>query len=554
MPGAASQTLPLRAASLVTVGRSRVATQLGIVAAAQPLAAQAGAQVLARGGNAVDAAIATNAVTGVVEPFMNGIGGDLNALIYISKTGRLYGLNATGWTPAALTLEHIKSQREQQIVGIDAVTVPGAVAGWEALRSRFGRLPMDVLLAAAIHYAEHGFPVSDEMAYWWAHAGELFANTPGFAQTYQNAGRWPGAGEVFRNPNLASSLRLIAARGPAGFYEGAIASAIVALSRQLGGLMSAQDLREYTPEWVEPISINYRGWTVSELPPNTQGIAALIMLGIMERFDLSKKGFHSPEALHIMIEAKKLAYAEMLRYVGDPRFSDVPTERLLSREHADGLARRIDLTRANCHVEPSHLSGFSNIPSGETTYVAAIDRDGNIASLIQSLFGHFGSGLIPAGTGFALQNRGVAFSLSEQSPNVLAPRKRPFHTIIPGFMQKGRAQIGFGIMRGLNQAQAQAQFVANVVDYGMDIQQALEAGRFAKLTFEGCDVDVEILVPEKTRSELVSMGHQVRVQPLRSELFGFGHAVMGSGAVHFGASEPRWDGAAIPEPTGLLSR
>jgi gamma-glutamyltranspeptidase / glutathione hydrolase len=546
--------LPSRSPPLVVVGRSRIATRWGVVAAAQPLAAQAGAQILALGGNAVDAAIATNAVTGVVEPFMNGIGGDLNAIVYVAKTKQLYGLNATGWSPAALTLDHVKSCRRGQIVGIDTVTVPGAVAGWEALRTRFGKLAMDTTLAAAIHYAEDGFPVSDEMAYWWARSGEPFAKTAEFAGIYKPAGQWPGAGEVFRNPAVAKSLRLVAARGRAGFYEGEIASAIVSLSHELGGLMSAQDLREYTPEWVEPIAVNYRGWRVSELPPNTQGIAALIMLNIMERFDLSGMGFHGPQALHVMIEAKKLAYAEMLRYVGDPRFSDIPTDELLSREHADRLARRINLNRANCHVEPSRLSGFSDIPSGETTYMAAIDREGNVVSLIQSVFGYFGSGLVPAGTGFVLQNRGIAFSLVPQSPNVLAPRKRPFHTIIPGFMEKDGVQIGFGIMRGLNQAQAQAQFVANIADYGMDIQQALEAGRFAKHTFEGCDVDVEALVPEKTRAELVSMGHRITVQPPRSGLFGYGHAVMGNGEVHFGAAEPRWDGAAIPEPPPVNSR
>lgn len=541
-----------RPAPLVVVGRSRVASQLGIVAAAQPLAAQAGAQILASGGNAVDAAIATNAVTGVVEPFMNGLGGDLNALIYVAATGKLYGLNATGWSPAALTLAHILERRGGQISGIDTVTVPGALAGWEAMRTRLGRLPLAAALAPAIYYAEQGFPLSDEIAYWWAQAGEPFASDCEFARIYRPGGRWPRAGELFRNPELGRSLRLLAAHGPAAFYSGEIAARILALSGRLGGVLSAQDLSEYRPEWAAPISSHYRGWTVWQLPPNTQGIAALIMLNIMQRFDLRAEGFHSPRALHIMIEAKKLAYAEMLRHVGDPRFSAVPSAALLSEQHSDRLASRIDLERAAARIEPASLEGLGSAPSGETTYLAVIDQEGNIVSLMQSLYGYFGSGLVASGTGFALQNRGIAFSLVEATANSLAPRKRPFHTIIPGFMQKQDTQIGFGIMHGLNQAQAQAQFVANIADYDLDIQQALEAGRFSKLTFDGCDVDIETLIAESTREKLVSLGHQVRVQPQRTEHFGYGQAVMGSGdGVHFGASEPRWDGAAIPQAPHL---
>jgi gamma-glutamyltranspeptidase/glutathione hydrolase len=306
----------------VVVGRSRVATRYGIVAASQPLAARAGVQILERGGNAVDAAIAANAVMGLVEPQSNGIGGDLFAMVYEAKSGTLRGLNSHGWAPSALTPAVLRSQgiTEMPSGGIHTVTVPGCVAGWEALRTRLGRLPMSDLLAAAIVYADEGFPVSDVIAAHWAALEEKLAAEPTAHSTYLPNGRAPRTGEVFRNPDLAASLRLVAARGPAGFYTGRTADAILAISRAKGGAMSAADLSDFEPEWVEPISTIYRGWTVYELPPSTQGIAALMMLNLMEPFPLADYGFHSARALHVMIEAKKLAYADMLQYVGDPRF------------------------------------------------------------------------------------------------------------------------------------------------------------------------------------------------------------------------------------------
>ena len=358
----------------------------------------------------------------------------------------------------------------------------------------------------------------------------------------------PRAGEVFKNPDLAGSFRLIAAQGRAGFYEGKTAEAILAISREKGGTMTAADLREYQPEWVEPISTTYRGWTVSELPPNTQGIAALMMLNLMEPFPMAEYGFHSTKAMHVMIEAKKLAYADMLRYVADQKFAKTPVPAMLSKTHANDRARLIDPAKAACTVEPSVFDGLTNSPGGDTIYLSVIDKEGNIVSLIQSLYGSFGSGLVAPGTGIMLHNRGGLFTLDEKHPNALAPRKRPLHTIIPAFMQKGDVKIGFGIMGGFNQAQAHAQFVADIADYGLDIQQALEAGRFTKGSFTGCDVQVEALVPEKVRSELKGLGHDVRVVPPRSGTFGYGQAVMSDGTgVHFGASEPRHDGAAIPE-------
>ena len=534
----------------VIPGRSKVTTTYGIVAASQPLAAQAGVQVLERGGHAVDAAIAANAVMGVVEPEMNGIGGDLFAIVFDAHTGTLHGLNAGGWAPAGLTPALLKARgmTEMPQAGIHTVTVPGAVAGWDAMRARFGRLPMADLLAPAIFYAEHGFPVSDIIAArWHAWTPKLEADRHAVA-TYLIDGRAPRPGEIFTNAALGTSLRRVADDGRAGFYEGRTADAILAASREHGGTMTAADLTAFAPEWVEPIATTYRGWDVYELPPNTQGIAALMMLNVMEQFPLGEYGFHTARSLHVMIEAKKLAYADMLRYAGDPRFGEAPLSAMLSKTHARERASLVDPKRAARHVEPSVFAGLTTAAGGDTIYLSVIDRDGNIVSLIQSIYVGFGTGLVPPGSGFALHSRGALFTLEEGHPNVLAPRKRPLHTIIPGFMQKDDVRIGFGIMGAWNQAQAHAQFVANIVDYGMDIQQALEAGRFTKATFSGADVAVESLVPESTRRELAALGHEITVVAPRTGTFGSGQAVMSDGSgVHYGASEPRHDGAAIPE-------
>jgi gamma-glutamyltranspeptidase/glutathione hydrolase len=539
----------------VIVGRSRVATKYGIVAASQPLAARAGVQVLERGGNAVDAAIATNAVMGLVEPQSNGIGGDLFAMVYEAGTGRLHGLNSHGWTPRGLSSALLKSQGLPAMPcnGIHTVTVPGAVAGWEALRTRLGTRPMADLVAAAIFYADEGFPVSDVIAAHWAGLKEKLESDPGARKTYLPGGRAPRAGEVFRNPDLAGSLRLIAERGREGFYDGRTAEAILAASREKGGTMAAGDLADFEPEWVDPISTTYRGWTVYELPPSTQGIAALMMLNLMEGFPLADYGFHSARALHLMIEAKKLAYADMLQQVGDTRFGQAPVAAMLDKTLARKRAELIDPARAARRVEPSVFDGLTSSAGGDTIYLSVIDRRGNIVSLIQSIYEGFGTAIVPPGTGFALHNRGALFTLDETHPNALAPRKRPLHTIIPAFMEKGDTRIGFGIMGGFNQAQAHAQFVANIVDYGFDIQQALEAGRFTKATFTGADVNVEALVPDEVRDELTALGHDVTTIPPRTGVFGHGQAVMSDGSgVHFGASEPRHDGAAIPEAPSIF--
>jgi gamma-glutamyltranspeptidase/glutathione hydrolase len=538
-------------ARLPVVGRSVVATTFGIVAASQPLAARAGVQILERGGNAIDAAIAANATIGLMEPTGNGIGGDLFILYYEAKTGTLHGLNSSGWAPAGLTVDFLaaKGITEMPQRGIHSVTVPGVVAGWDAMRGRFGTKPFSEILAPAIYYAENGFPLSENIAGGWARSVKMHSEHPNSRKTFLVDGeRAPKAGEVFRNPDLARSLRLIAQHGRDGYYKGKTAEAILTISREQGGTMTAADLAEFQPEWVTPIKTTYRGWNVYEIGPNTQGIAALMMLNLVEQYPMTEYGFHSADALHVMIEAKKLAYADMLRYVGDPKFSPVPVEALLGKPRAAGRAKLIDRSKAACQVEPAKLEGITNSQGSDTIYMSVIDQDGNIVSLIQSNYSGFGSGLVPPGAGFMLHNRGGLFTLEKGQPNTLEPRKRPLHTIIPAFMEKGDQRIGFGIMGGWNQAQAHAQFVINIADYGMTIQQALEAGRFTKGSFEGCDVSVEALVPEAVRAELQARGHQIRVVPPRTGTFGYGQAVMsGPGGVHFGASEPRHDGAAIPQ-------
>lgn len=532
------------------VGRSVVSTQLGIVAASHPLAARAGVEILERGGNAVDAAIAANATIGLMEPSMNGIGGDLFVIYYEAKTGRTYGLNSGGWAPAGLTPQFLRSRGLTRMPGsgIHSVTVPGAVAGWDALRARFGTKPFSEILAPAIYYADNGFPVSEVIGGDWAFLVNKLSQHPNTARTFLIDGRAPRIGEIFKNRDLAKSLRLIADEGRDGFYKGPVAQAILQLSKEQGGTMTAADLAEFQPEWVTPVSTTYRGWTVSELPPNSTGIAALMMLNIMEQYPLREFGFHSTKALHVMIEAKKLAYADLIRYTGDPKSSKLPVDILISKAHGAARAKLIDMNKAACSVEPSRLEGYTNSAGNDTIYLSAVDKDGNIVSLIQSNYSDFGSGLVPPGTGFAMHNRGALFTLEENHPNTLAPRKRPLHTIIPAFMEKDGVRIGFGIMGGFNQPQAHAQFVSNVADYGFNIQEALEAGRFTKGSFQGCDVDIEALVPERILRELAALGHQIDVVPPRTGAFGWGQAVMSDPAgIHFGASEPRHDGAAIPQ-------
>jgi gamma-glutamyltranspeptidase / glutathione hydrolase len=518
----------------------------GIVCSEHPLASQAGASVLARGGHAVEAAIAANAVMGVVSPMMCGIGGDLFAIVS-ERDGTLRGVNASGWAPAGLTPGVIRSKGFATMpqTGAHAVTVPGAVAGWSLLFDRHTRISFSDILAPAITLAEEGFPVAEITATEWANAETFLRDNPQAAKTFLTAGRAPRVGEIFRNPDLAATYRRILKDGTEGFYRGDIAKRIVKGIADGGGAMRPEDLSEFAAEWVEPIKTTYRGWDVVEIPPNGAGIAALMMLNILDAFPLKEYGRNSVDALHIMIEAKKLAYADMLRYVGDPRLSAVPMPAMMAKEYGAHRAKSIDPARANPAVS---AGAFTH--GGDTTYLCAADRDGNMVSLIQSNFASFGSGVVAEGTGFALQNRGGLFTLDSAHPNVLAPRKRPLHTIIPGFMRRDRLRIAFGIMGGWNQSQAHAQFVSNVVDHGMNIQAALESPRFTKVTFEGCDVIVEAGIPESVRAGLALKGHELVVQGDFSSQVGGGQAVLRDdpAGVNYGASDPRKDGAAVPEP------
>jgi gamma-glutamyltranspeptidase/glutathione hydrolase len=530
-------------------GRSMVVTKLGIVSTPQFLASQAGAHILEQGGNAVDAAIAANAVMGVVQPYVNGIGGDLFAIYYDAKTGKLYGLNSSGWTPKALTIDYLASKGVTKInpIGVETIDVPGAVAGWDAMHKRFGTLPFSQLLAPAIYYAQNGFPLAERNARYWL--SKRFMDQPGYKETYDI---WPAAptpGDLFKNPALANSLRQIAVHGRDAFYNGPMTETMVKFLDAQGGVHTLEDFRDFQPEWVEPVSTTYRGWTVYELPPNGQGIAALSMLNIMEHFPMAQYGHNSVDALHVMIEAKKLAYADMYKYVGDPRFTAIPVQELISKDLAEKRAKLIDMNKASCQVVPSDIATELDKHGNSTIYLSVIDKDGNIVSLIQSNYGGYGTGMVASGLGFSFHNRGAGFQLTPGLPNSLAGHKRPLHTIIPAFMQKGDIHIGFGIMGGWNQAQAHAQFVANVVDYGMNVQAALEQPRFTKETFEGCDVEMEETIPADIRGGLEARGHQIKLLEPLSFTVGQGAAVVrdSSRNVNFAAGDPRSDGAAIPQ-------
>jgi len=545
----ASSLIAQQFASAPGQGRSMVVTDFGIVAAPQFLASQAGAHILEEGGNAIDAAIAANAVMGVVQPYVNGMGGDLFMVYYEAKTGKLYGLNSSGWTPKALTIDYMKAHNMDKInpIGAETIDIPGAVAGWDAMHSRFGTLPFSKTLAPAIYYAENGFPLAERNARYWV--AKSLMNQPGYSQTYLPNGVAPKVGDLFKNPALAHSLREVAAHGRDAFYDGEMTRTMVTFLQAQGGTHTLEDFKDFQPEWVEPVSTTYRGWTVYELPPNGQGVAALSMLNIMEQFPMGQYGHNSADALHVMIEAKKLAYADMHKYVGDPRFTPVPVKEMLSKDLATQRAKLIQMDKAACQVVPSDIEKALDAHGNSTIYMSTIDKDGNIVSLIQSNFAGYGTGMVAPGLGFSFHNRGAGFELTPGLPNSLAGHKRPLHTIIPAFMEKGDIHIGFGIMGGWNQAQAHAQFVANVVDYGMNVQAALEQARFTKSTFDGCDVQMEQTVPESVRADLTKRGHQIQLLEPFSFTVGQGEAVVRDSArkVNFAGADPRSDGEAIPQ-------
>lgn len=539
-------TVESRPADRAAQGRSMVIARGGIVASEHPLASQAGIDMLVRGGNAVDAAVAANAVMGLVAPMSNGIGGDLFALVYDAKTRKIYGLNASGWAPKNLRADDVRAagRGEMPEKGIHTVTVPGAVDGWAKLLQRFGKKTLRDALLPAIRHAEAGVPNTEWVAQAWKPSETLLSGEA--ARLYLPGGRAPRVGEVFKNPDLARSLEAVATAGRDAFYKGDIARRILETSKAEGGAFAAADLAEFESEWVEPISTTYRGFTVHEIPPNTQGVAALMMLDILEGFPLHDLGHNTAASLHLMIEAKKLAYADMIRHVADPRSTTVPLEMLLSKERARRRAALIDPRKANCAAAADAKGG------NDTIYLSAVDAEGNMVSLIQSNYESvgFGSGLVAKGTGFCLHNRGALFSVDPKSPNAIAPRKRPLHTIIPAMMEKDETRYAFGIMGGFNQAQAHAQFVSNIVDHGMNLQAAMEAARFTKQSFDGCDVEMEDRIPEPVRSELQRLGHEIEVRAGFSSAMGGGQAVMRDGrtSINYGASDPRKDGAAIPQP------
>jgi len=529
-------------------GRSMVIAQQGIVATSQALASEAGAEILSRGGSAVDAAIAANAVLAVTEPMMDGIGGDMFCLYRDAATGKLTGLNASGPAPRALSPEFLRKAGFSVMPnkGIHSVTVPGAVDGWAKMHKRYGKLPWKDLFDSAIAYAEQGFAVPEIIEDSWTNPITLDKLQPGkeSERLFLPGGKVPKVGQIFKNPGLGKALRLIAEGGPDAFYKGEIAQAILATSQHQGGTMTAEDLASFSSEWVEPISIDYRGWKVYELPPNGQGMAALEMLNLMETHPPTTVSPLDAQEIHLRIEAMKLAYSDLMRYDADPRFSRIPVDVLLSKDYAKRRASLINMQKANCNVTPGQAV------NGDTTYLTVVDRDGNMVSWIQSVAEAFGSGVAVEGMGFVLQDRGFGFTLEANHPDVLAGGKRPFHTIIPAFMERGDQHITFGIMGGPNQPLAHAQFVSDVVDYGMNVQEALETARWTKRSANGCDLSIESRVPLNSLQRLSEWGHELRIRRGFTLEMGRGQAILRDTktGTNYAGSDPRTDGAAIPEP------
>ncbi|MGA2079272.1 MAG: gamma-glutamyltransferase [Holophaga sp.] len=531
--------------------RSEVAAQHGMACTSQPLATQVALDLLKQGGSAVDAAIAANAALGLMEPTGAGLGGDLFAIVWDAGTRKLHGLNASGRSPRSLTLEHFRQLGIQRIPprGPLPVSVPGAVDGWFELHGRFGRLPMKTVLAPVIRYADEGFPVSEVIAWDMAKNMAILGEYPGFRETYSVDGiRAPRAGEVWRNPRLARTLDLLAEGGRDAFYRGVIAREIDAYLKAQGGFLSFEDLASHQGEWVDPVSVDYRGYDVWALPGNGQGIAVLQMLNILEGYDFSRIPFGSPRHVHLFTEAKKLVFEDRAKFYGDPAFVRVPVRELLSKTYAARRRALIDEDRASLRLE----AGNPALEDGDTVYLTVADRDGTMVSLIQSNFRGMGSGMTP-GLGFCLQDRGELFSLEEGQANTYAPGKRPFHTIIPGFITRGGEPfLSFGVMGGAFQPLGQVQIVMNILDFGMGIQEAGDAPRMAhegspdptgaKGALPGT-LQLESGFPYETVRELMEMGH--RVGWTLADYGGYQGIRWDPGQeVFFGASESRKDGQA----------
>jgi gamma-glutamyltranspeptidase / glutathione hydrolase len=540
-----------RPAGRMLASRSETIAKNGMVCAAQPLAVEIGLDILKAGGSAVDAAIAVNAALGLMEPVSCGVGGDLFAIVWDAKSQKLYGLNASGRSPYLLTIDEVKKRglASMPYTGVLPQTVPGCVDGWFELHKRFGKLPMKDVLAPAIGYAEEGFPVSEVIAHYWAIGGERLKDEPNFAATYLPGGRAPSKGEIFKNPDLARTYRMLATEGRDVFYRGAIAQTIDAFSRRIGGYLRLKDLQAHSSTWVEPVGTNYRGYDVWELPPNSQGIAALEMLNILEGYDLAKLGFGSAGALHLMIEAKKLAFDDAARFYADPDFVKVPVAKLVSKEYAAERRALINPDKALLEVPPSGIV----LETGETTYLVVADKDRNFVSLIQSNYSGFGSGPVPDGLGFCLQDRGALFNLDPKHPNALLPHKRPFHTIIPAMVtREGKPVFAFGVMGGSMQPQGHVQVLCNIIDFGMNVQEAGDAPRFnhtgsseptGEVMKDGGRVALEGGISPEVIRALMEKGHRIV-----GDVGGFGgyQGIWWDRAndVLIGASESRKDGCA----------
>ncbi len=544
MTGSIQSTQNKSWVSQLKPGRSVVRAQHAMVATSQPLASQVGLDVLKRGGNAVDAAIAMAAMLNVTEPMMTGIGGDAFMLVYWSKTKELKGLNASGRAPRALSLDYFAKKKFTQMpqFGMESITVPGAFDGWVTLLDKYGTLKLADLLAPAIEYADSGFPVMEKTAEDWDAEVEKLKKNPAASANYLINGRAPRAGEIFRQTNLARTFRTLARGGRDAFYNGEIARAITDYCQKNGGFLSMEDLAAQKSEWVEPISTNYRGYTVYEIPPNGQGLTALLMLNILEGFDLASMSSEPDRFYHTLIEATRLAFADRNRYIADPAFAKVPVAQLLSKEYAAKRRALIDPSKALNLVVPGEI----NVGS-DTTYFTVVDKDGNAVSFINSLFDAFGSGIVAGDTGIVLQNRGSGFSLDPNHPNRIEPGKRPFHTIIPAMVFKdNKLFMSFGVMGGNIQPQGHVQVLVNVIDLGMGLQQAIDAPRFRYTS--GRSVLLEDEIPTTVIDRLIAMGH-VRASPpgvLRSSMGG-GQAIMIDPASKtlMGASDPRKDGLAL---------
>ncbi len=537
--------------------RSEVIAENGMVATSQPLATQIGLDILKQGGNAIDAAIAANAALGLMEPTGNGMGGDLFAIIWSAEDQQLYGLNASGRSPLGMSYDDLMSELEERgtnsipSYGVLPISVPGAVDGWFEMHDRFGSLGMSEILEPTIEYAEEGFPVSELIAYYWDIGAQIHNDRPGgFREEMTINGRAPEKGEIMQRPTLANTLRLLSENGREAFYEGEIAEKTDQFMRENGGYLRKQDFEEHTSTWVDPVSVNYRGYDVYELPPNGQGIAALQMLNILEGYDLSSMEPNSAEVLHLMTEAKKLAFEDRAKFYADPSMADIPLSWLLSEEYAEERRMLIDENSAN-------TVRAGNAPEdGDTIYLTTADSDGNVVSLIQSNYRGMGSGIVVPGTGFVFQDRGELFSLDPDHANVYEPGKRPFHTIIPAFVMKdGKPFLSFGVMGGGMQPQGHVQIITNIIDFGMNVQEAGDAARWRhtgstqptdgadEYLEDGGTLNLESGVTYDVIRELIHKGHEVSF-----DVGGYGgyQAIMidPETGVYYGASESRKDGQA----------